>query len=86
MQATGFISAERVGNPNNGPITSAGPYKGYMHSFTAGLNWAPRGSKNLMIRPEVRYDIFRSQNGLQPFNNNSKDHQLVFMLGALYQF
>lgn len=83
---TGFISAERVGNPNNGPITSAGPYKGYMHSFTAGLNWAPRGSKNLMIRPEVRYDIFRSQNGLQPFNNNSKDHQLVFMLGALYQF
>ena len=75
-----------MGNTNNGPITSAGPYKGYMHSFTAGLNWNPNANKNLVIRPEVRWDIFNSQNGLQPFNNNSRSNQLVFMLGAIYQF
>lgn len=83
---TGFISAERVGNPNNGPISSQGPYKGYMHSFTAGVNWNPNGNQNLLIRPEVRYDIFNSRNGLEPFNNNSKNNQLVFLLGAIYQF
>lgn len=82
---TGVIAAERVGNPNNGPfITGAGPYHGHMQSLTAGLNWAPNASKNLMIRPEVRYDWFVG--GQNPFNAGNSDHQMVVMIGAYYQF
>jgi hypothetical protein len=82
---SGFISAERVGNPNNGPIISAGPYRGNMQSVSAGLNWAPNASKNLMIRPEVRYDWFQGA-GVQPFNAGNDDHQIMFVLGAILQF
>lgn len=83
----GFISAERVGNPNNGPIAAnnlGGPYTGVMQSLVWGLNWAPNASKNLMIRPEVRYDWFEGT-GL-PFNAGTRDHQIMLMLGTYYLF
>ena len=79
----GFIAASRAGNPNNGPFVSPGIFTGDMHSLCFGLNWAPHGSKNLMIRPEVRYDWFDGA-GPQPFNGD--DHQLMFVLGAWFQF
>jgi len=87
---TGFAAAERVGNPNFGPIaanTISGPYSGNFQTVATGLNWAPGGSKNLMIRPEVRYDWFNGTAvGGGPFNAGTKNHQWLFVLGAYYQF
>lgn len=83
----GFTSAERWGNPNNGPNpfnNLGGPYDGYFQSFVAGLNWNPNASKNLVIRPEIRYDVF---SGLgNPFNAGTQTDQWVFMVGGIYQF
>lgn len=69
-----FVSGIRLGNPN------VGPYNGNFHTVATGLNWAPNGSKNLMIRPEVRYDWFNG-NGV-PFDAGRDTEQLMLVLGA----
>lgn len=84
---TGFISSIRQGNQNNGPILAnnvSGPYHGNMQSISAGINWSPNGSKNLMVRPELRYDWFNGTG--VPFNLGKDDSQLFFVLGAYYLF
>ncbi len=74
-----IVAGIRTGNPN------VGPYTGNFNALNAGLNWAPNGSKNLMVRPEVRYDYFNGD-GLQPYNAGNRDHMWLFVLGAYYQF
>ncbi len=76
---SGIVAGIRNGNPN------VGPYNGNFNSLNAGLNWAPNASKNLMIRPEVRYDWFNGD-GLQPYNAGNSDHMWLFLVGAYYQF
>ena len=85
-----FAAAERVGNPNNGPIPAnvvAGPYTGDFQTVAFGLNWAPHGSKNLMIRPEIRYDWFNGTgvNG-GPYNAGQSNNQFMVVVGAFYLF
>ena len=98
----GVAAAERIGNPNFGPVpqpgfngAAQGPYHGNFQTVAAGLNWSPNGSKNLMVRPEIRYDWFQGQtpafgagpgsSGL-PFNAGASDHQFLMMLNAFYLF
>ena len=73
-----IVAGIRNGNPN------VGPYQGTFYAFNAGLNWTPNGSKNLMVRPEIRYDMFGG-NG-RPFNGGTRDSMMLFMVGAYYQF
>ncbi|MSU77791.1 MAG: hypothetical protein EXS16_06815 [Gemmataceae bacterium] len=84
---SGFTASERVNNPNNGPIPAnnlGGPYSGTFQTIAVGLNWAPCGSSNLMIRPEIRYDWFQGTG--TPFNAGQSKHQVMLVLGAFYQF
>lgn len=85
-----FTAAERVGNPNNGPIPAnviSGPYFGNFQTIAVGLNWWPRASKNLTIRPELRYDWFDGTGvGGGPFNAGQNNHQIMMMVGGIYQF
>lgn len=74
----GIVAGIRNGNPN------VGPYNGTFYMVNAGLNWTPNGSKNLMVRPEIRYDWFGG-NGL-PFDAGRGNDMLMLMLGAYYQF
>ena len=78
----GFIAAGfRDGNPN------VGGYSGDFYSFTFGANWSPGGSKNLTIRPELRYDWFNGDGNLAlPFDAGRRDHQFVLAIGAILQF
>jgi hypothetical protein len=84
----GFTGAIRVGNPNNGPVNAvAGPYQGNFQTIALGLNWSPNASKNLMVRPELRYDWFNGTGvGGNPFNAGKSNDQLMLMVGAFYQF
>lgn len=74
----GFVAGVRNGNPNTGP------YNGTFWVLNAGLNWSPNGSKNLMIRPEVRYDWFGGQG--DPFDAGRRDNMFLAVLGAYYLF
>lgn len=85
-----FTSAERWGNGNNGPNPAAyiaGPYQGNFQTIALGINWAPNASKNLMIRPELRYDWFNGTgvNGT-PFNAGKSNQQVLLMVGAFYLY
>jgi hypothetical protein len=87
---SGFTAAERVNNPNNGAnplINVGGPYMGNFQTIAVGLNWAPHASKNLMVRPELRWDWFNGQTvGGAPFNLGKSNQQVVLMVGAYYLF
>jgi hypothetical protein len=75
---TFIVAGIRNGNPN------LGPYNGTFWALNAGLNWTPNGSKNLMVRPEVRYDWFGGSGN--PFDAGKRDDLFLFMLGAYYLF
>ena len=73
----GFIvGGPRVGNPN------VGGFAGDFFAFHLGANWAPAASKNLLLRPEIRYDWFDGAG--RPFNG--RDHQLTFAIDAVIKF
>jgi len=77
----GFISGTRRGNPN------VGPFHGNMQALATGLNWAPNGSKNLVIRPELQYNWFQGAAGSPaPFDAGQHNNQLFFVLGGVLQF
>jgi len=74
----GIVAGIRSGNQN------LGPYSGNFWVIDAGLNWAPGGSKNLMIRPEIRYDWFGG-NG-SPYSFGTRKDMLLLMLGSYFLF
>ncbi len=74
----GIVAGIRTGNPNTGP------YNGTFYSVNAGLNWTPHGSKNLMVRPEIRYDWFDG-NG-RPYDAGNRKEMLMLMVGAYMLF
>jgi hypothetical protein len=78
-----FMAGIRNGNPN------VGAYNGNNQTIALGLNWAPGGSKNLVIRPEYRYDWFSGTDqgfNPNPYNAGNSTVQHLFVLGAFYVF
>ena len=85
---------------NNGyrvinPIRNAlfgGPFQnGYQGNFwqaTWGLNWKPNGSRNWMIRPELRYDWYSPDDpaGPLPFGNFNEYGQFYGGCDVIWQF
>ncbi|MBM4057793.1 MAG: porin [Planctomycetes bacterium] len=85
---------------NNGyrvisPIRNAlygGPFAtGYQGNFwqaTWGLNWKPQGSRNWMVRPELRYDWYTPDKagGALPFGNFNEYGQLYGGCDVIWQF
>ncbi|MDR3234238.1 MAG: porin [Planctomycetaceae bacterium] len=60
----------------NGPGVDPNHY-----DFSLGASYTP--TKNITIRPELRYDKF---DGVTPFNNITKDHQLSGGFSTIYKF
>ncbi len=80
----GFVvTGLRPGNPMVGNF-----FAGNFYETSVGFNYKPNG--NLTIRPEVRYDVFQSDNaniGSQdPFNDNTAKNQFLLGLDAIYQW
>ena len=74
-----------------------GPYQGNFWEITWGLNWLP--TKNLRIRPELRYDWYTPDNyqpgdplpyggqvGRSPFGNGTQFGQFYGGCDAIWQF
>jgi len=55
---------------------------GHYFALTAGVNWKPKGW--LTLRPEVRYDWGDAK--INPYINQSKDHQLQFAMDMVIEF
>ena len=60
-------------------VLASGPANYYM--ATIGMNWKP--VKWLMFRPEIRYDW---SEGLNAYDERSKDHQFIFGADAVVSF
>jgi len=55
---------------------------GHYFALTAGMNWKPKGW--LTLRPEVRYDWADAR--VNPYINQSRDHQLQFAMDIVIEF
>ncbi len=78
----GFVvTGLRPGNGINGDL-----FQGNFYELTAGLNYKPNG--NWDIRPEIRADWFHGtgSGGALPYDNGSKDHQLLVGVDAILQY
>ncbi len=77
------VTGLRPGNPLVGNF-----FGGNFYETSIGFNYKPNG--NLTIRPELRYDVFQSDNanvGSQdPFNDNTSKNQFLLGLDAIYQW
>ncbi len=71
------VGINRVGNP-----VSTG-FKGSFYSTSFGLNWIP--NPNVLFRPELRWDFFDGSGG-KPFDDGTKDYQLLLGLDLIVQF
>ena len=57
---------------------------GDFYAATAGLQWRP--AKNLLIRPELRYDWQGHNNGVDAFAGGTKSNQLLFATDIVLQY
>ena len=57
---------------------------GDFYEATAGLQWRP--AKNLLIRPELRYDWQGHNNGVDAFAGGTKSNQLLFATDIVLQY
>jgi hypothetical protein len=66
----------------------AGGYQGNFWQATWGLNWKPQGSRNWIIRPELRYDWYSPDKagGPLPFGRNDQYGQFYGGCDAIWQF
>lgn len=81
----------RVINPIRNALfggPAQGGYQGNFWQATWGLNWKPQGSRNWIIRPELRYDWFSPDKpgGNLPFGNFDQYGQLYGGCDAIWQF
>ncbi len=70
------LGLSRPANPNDAS------YVGNLYSLSFGLNWTPL--RNIMIRPEVRWDSFDGAG--QPFDDGNDDSQFLMGLDAILTF
>ncbi|MGE3405875.1 MAG: outer membrane beta-barrel protein [Pirellulales bacterium] len=70
------VGLNRPGNPNNPPLP------GSYYSLSAGWNWTPNA--NLVVRPEIRWDIQDGPN--RPYDNGRKDYQVMLGLDTIVLF
>jgi hypothetical protein len=87
----------RVINPIRNALfggPAAGGYQGNFWQATWGLNWKPQGSRNWLIRPELRYDWYspddmdavRTGNAALPFGNFNEYGQFYGGCDVIWQF
>jgi len=72
---------------SNNPA-SAGGWAGNFYDVALGLNWKPNG--NLTVRPEVRYDWYSGNGGLNgvndPYDDGDSSHQWLYGFDLVYLF
>jgi len=69
------------------PNTAIGPnsaVKGDFNEATMGVQWRPQ--KNLLLRPELRYDWQSNNNGQKAFAGGTKENQLLFAVDLVMQY
>jgi len=84
-------NGSRVINPIRNALFGGpfqGGYQGNFWQATWGLNWKPNGSRNWIIRPELRYDWYSpdKENTPLPFGNFDKYGQFYGGCDAIWQF
>jgi hypothetical protein len=72
------VGLNRTTNPNKPPLP------GNFYSVSYGANWTP--TNNLVIRPEIRGDWYDGSGAALPFNDNSRDTQLMLGFDAILSF
>jgi hypothetical protein len=70
------VGLNRPANPNKRP------FAGNFYSATLGLNYTPM--RNLVIRPEVRYDVQGA--GFPAFDDGTKKNQFTSGLDVILAF
>jgi hypothetical protein len=70
---------------NSNPA-SVGGFAGNFYEVAVGLNYKP--SPNFWIRPEIRYDRFNgvAENGEQPFDDGTRDTQVLAACDIIMKF
>jgi len=66
---------------------ATGPYAGDFYEVTLGLNWRPR--RNVLVRPEVRWDWYHGQagpRGLLPYDSGDSSRQFMAGCDLVVQF
>ena len=69
-------------------------YAGNFYQVTMGPKWTPYQNKNLVIRPNARFDWFQGEiltnnlnpTGLKPYNNGDSNGQFIFGTDIYYLF
>lgn len=85
-------NGSRVVNPLRNFVfgePAQGGYQGNFWQMTYGLNWKPMASKNVMIRPEIRYDWYSPDNAGAPLpygGANDEFGQLYGGCDIIWQF
>ncbi len=80
----------RIAGPGNIPGVRAWSGRGFAGNFyemTAGLNWHPH--PNVVVRPELRWDWYSGlagPNGMLPFDDGTKDDQLLMAVDMIITF
>lgn len=76
----------RVSNTVSGN-TAAGPFAGDFSELTLGLNYKPNSGKNLIVRPELRWDHYDGPtSGPLPFDRGTKDDQFLMAIDAIIKY
>jgi hypothetical protein len=69
---------ELVRGLGDGNVAADGGFAGSFYEITLGLDWKPR--KNVIVRPEVRWDWFEPRSGVtvHPFDSGRSNDQFLF--------
>ncbi|HEY2837768.1 MAG TPA: outer membrane beta-barrel protein, partial [Pirellulales bacterium] len=72
-----------VFNPNGRSSPVPGGFAGNFNQCTFGPQWRPNGSKNLMIRPNCRYDWYGGPTSLNvpgalPYDSGTRSQQFIW--------
>jgi len=66
---------------------AAGPFEGDFTEVTLGLNYKPNSGKNLIVRPELRWDHYDGAPGSPlPFDHGTKDDQFLAAFDAIFKY
>lgn len=67
------------------PRNVLGPFTGNFYELTYAINYRP--CENFVLRPEVRWDWYKSDNGgPEPFDDGTRSNQFIVSLDAIYAF
>ncbi len=82
----GFLPSLGGNNTVRGLPLSRYPYQGNFFQVTMGPKWSPY--KNLFVRPNVRFDWFdgTSPAGNLPFDDGTKNRQVIFGTDVVWTF